>query len=143
MRPAGLRSGAREALAAERLYPDHGADHVAVHVGVAHRQRSEHVPGDALEAAVNPERQPEAGAADRLEHLRQLPAAIARHVQDRSELLAFELIEAAQLEQLWRKEMSRRQAGIELAGVQQFRLGARSEERRVGKECRSRWSPYH
>src|SRR5260370_19962574 len=24
-----------------------------------------------------------------------------------------------------------------------FRLNARSEERRVGKECRSRWSPYH
>src|SRR5256886_11355877 len=23
------------------------------------------------------------------------------------------------------------------------RAGARSEERRVGKECRSRWSPYH
>src|SRR2546430_14794844 len=23
------------------------------------------------------------------------------------------------------------------------RLGIRSEERRVGKECRSRWSPYH
>ena len=23
------------------------------------------------------------------------------------------------------------------------RLGQRSEERRVGKECRSRWSPYH
>ena len=23
------------------------------------------------------------------------------------------------------------------------RDGARSEERRVGKECRSRWSPYH
>ena len=22
-------------------------------------------------------------------------------------------------------------------------LGCRSEERRVGKECRSRWSPYH
>ena len=22
-------------------------------------------------------------------------------------------------------------------------LGYRSEERRVGKECRSRWSPYH
>ena len=22
-------------------------------------------------------------------------------------------------------------------------LGERSEERRVGKECRSRWSPYH
>src|SRR2546425_12795097 len=24
-----------------------------------------------------------------------------------------------------------------------FGLNARSEERRVGKECRSRWSPYH
>ena len=23
------------------------------------------------------------------------------------------------------------------------RMGERSEERRVGKECRSRWSPYH
>ena len=24
-----------------------------------------------------------------------------------------------------------------------FGLAIRSEERRVGKECRSRWSPYH
>src|ERR1035437_2363272 len=24
-----------------------------------------------------------------------------------------------------------------------FRFAGRSEERRVGKECRSRWSPYH
>ena len=24
-----------------------------------------------------------------------------------------------------------------------FNISARSEERRVGKECRSRWSPYH
>ena len=24
-----------------------------------------------------------------------------------------------------------------------FRAQGRSEERRVGKECRSRWSPYH
>src|SRR2546422_5760925 len=24
-----------------------------------------------------------------------------------------------------------------------FKRAARSEERRVGKECRSRWSPYH
>ena len=28
--------------------------------------------------------------------------------------------------------------------IQRFKLGEdRSEERRVGKECRSRWSPYH
>ena len=30
------------------------------------------------------------------------------------------------------------------AAPQVYKLGkARSEERRVGKECRSRWSPYH
>ena len=29
--------------------------------------------------------------------------------------------------------------GLDLAGL----ATARSEERRVGKECRSRWSPYH
>ena len=30
-------------------------------------------------------------------------------------------------------------------GLAQYRAGdlVRSEERRVGKECRSRWSPYH
>src|SRR2546430_4651929 len=28
-------------------------------------------------------------------------------------------------------------------GLGQVRPAARSEERRVGKECRSRWSPYH
>ena len=28
-------------------------------------------------------------------------------------------------------------------GVAHTTIGYRSEERRVGKECRSRWSPYH
>src|SRR3712207_66608 len=28
-------------------------------------------------------------------------------------------------------------------GEEAFEAGVRSEERRVGKECRSRWSPYH
>ena len=27
--------------------------------------------------------------------------------------------------------------------LQAFLMDFRSEERRVGKECRSRWSPYH
>src|SRR2546430_17032596 len=31
----------------------------------------------------------------------------------------------------------------QVAGVQILTDGNRSEERRVGKECRSRWSPYH
>src|SRR5256886_12466832 len=29
------------------------------------------------------------------------------------------------------------------SGTQQLVVNVRSEERRVGKECRSRWSPYH
>ena len=29
------------------------------------------------------------------------------------------------------------------SGTQVYELLMRSEERRVGKECRSRWSPYH
>ena len=29
------------------------------------------------------------------------------------------------------------------AGIRKVYSEARSEERRVGKECRSRWSPYH
>src|SRR3712207_9504704 len=33
--------------------------------------------------------------------------------------------------------------GIGRASVEEIETYNRSEERRVGKECRSRWSPYH
>ena len=33
--------------------------------------------------------------------------------------------------------------GLNSEALRQLRAGGRSEERRVGKECRSRWSPYH
>src|SRR5688572_32869411 len=33
--------------------------------------------------------------------------------------------------------------GNDLQGIPMQRDESRSEERRVGKECRSRWSPYH
>ena len=33
--------------------------------------------------------------------------------------------------------------GLEMGRAQVMQAEARSEERRVGKECRSRWSPYH
>ena len=32
---------------------------------------------------------------------------------------------------------------VDLKGVRFLEEKVRSEERRVGKECRSRWSPYH
>ena len=34
-------------------------------------------------------------------------------------------------------------ARSDLPGYHDNRTRVRSEERRVGKECRSRWSPYH
>ena len=33
--------------------------------------------------------------------------------------------------------------GYDIRVADEFRIFTRSEERRVGKECRSRWSPYH
>ena len=33
--------------------------------------------------------------------------------------------------------------GLELSEDERRACAERSEERRVGKECRSRWSPYH
>ena len=32
---------------------------------------------------------------------------------------------------------------LKVPKVPYLEMGGRSEERRVGKECRSRWSPYH
>ena len=40
----------------------------------------------------------------------------------------------------WNAEAMLVTAAMAIAGAG---TGARSEERRVGKECRSRWSPYH
>ena len=47
---------------------------------------------------------------------------------------------------LWRSSFHEARGGraeIPAADFLQPRLEGRSEERRVGKECRSRWSPYH
>ena len=39
--------------------------------------------------------------------------------------------------------MTARKAAELIRDGEQMAFAARSEERRVGKECRSRWSPYH
>ena len=44
-------------------------------------------------------------------------------------------------EKLYNRVMSNRYFGPHIKGFVEDK--ARSEERRVGKECRSRWSPYH
>src|SRR2546430_16888481 len=43
----------------------------------------------------------------------------------------------------WDEELVRRAAPIVQEKIERFGQFPRSEERRVGKECRSRWSPYH
>src|SRR5215211_1098756 len=42
-------------------------------------------------------------------------------------------------------DFQRRNAALAVRTARELGIGeaARSEERRVGKECRSRWSPYH
>ena len=41
------------------------------------------------------------------------------------------------------QDPSQPKAGSNESAKEDFVSGVRSEERRVGKECRSRWSPYH
>ena len=45
-------------------------------------------------------------------------------------------------EKAMRKE-AKRKARLEQRRAKKIVQNKRSEERRVGKECRSRWSPYH
>ena len=85
---ARLWPGSRQAVTAERLHPDHGPDHVAVDVDVAHRQALEHRSGRCLHARLHAERQPVAAAGDCIQQPLQLTAAPAHHVQDRAEHLA-------------------------------------------------------
>src|SRR5476649_3002416 len=41
------------------------------------------------------------------------------------------------------RALPKRRSAIAVARAVDLQLYDRSEERRVGKECRSRWSPYH
>ena len=42
-----------------------------------------------------------------------------------------------------RENLTRNQIKVKEGKIPVFVIFERSEERRVGKECRSRWSPYH
>ena len=44
---------------------------------------------------------------------------------------------------IWVEVEDRKINAKSLLGVLSMGITKRSEERRVGKECRSRWSPYH
>src|SRR5216684_7771420 len=79
MRTAGLRAGAREALAAEGLHSNYGADHAAVDVDVADARGAHHLIDEALDAAVDAEGEAVAGDTDPVENLFQLFPAVDAH----------------------------------------------------------------
>ena len=48
-----------------------------------------------------------------------------------------------QLDRIGERDRLRAEQGLVSIKGEGGRISYRSEERRVGKECRSRWSPYH
>ena len=54
-------------------------------------------------------------------------------IKEQTKAVFDELMEQAKLEE----------GDILVVGCSSSEIASRSEERRVGKECRSRWSPYH
>src|SRR5256885_11738718 len=62
-----------------------------------------------------------------------------------SDVCSSDLVDAAQAAavDLTNPHRSRLHQLLEHDAVMALLSGGRSEERRVGKECRSRWSPYH
>ena len=69
-------------------------------------------------------------------------------ISDKLEIAAFILFSDVELTVACAKELAEKCADcnydyIMTAESKGIPLAYRSEERRVGKECRSRWSPYH
>ncbi len=87
--------------------------------------------GNPFNPAVHAQRQSKARRPDRLHDSRKLFRAETGHVQDRSELLAAQLIEGAQLEQVRREEVSGCMRCIQRACMQQLRLNVHSGRMRA------------
>ena len=64
--------------------------------------------------------------------------ALGHHFDDVIETIVMGMLYGAQIQTMMPKLHS-----TNFEGMQLIRPAERSEERRVGKECRSRWSPYH
>ena len=74
------------------------------------------------------------GPARELEALQHELASLGRRQSE---------LEDAELELMEQREQAESTLNSATAAVAEARDQRRSEERRVGKECRSRWSPYH
>jgi len=100
-----------------------------------------------------------AACASSLEPTQAPSSALARSVLDTDSIPAVSIAVANAQGVVWTEALGTVDLELDVAATPAhiFRLGsvskavtaslaalmARSEERRVGKECRSRWSPYH
>src|SRR3712207_9514541 len=73
-----------------------------------------------------------------LNALEKIPSLIQKYEADTEKIAKDIPVLQETVNGSWKKEEQLRDLKTELAA-----LDRRSEERRVGKECRSRWSPYH
>ena len=74
-----------------------------------------------------------------LAELREIGRSLGIKAQMKKNDLIAKIIEVASDDNAGREDS----APTKTDAVPVVRRGRRSEERRVGKECRSRWSPYH
>src|SRR5256885_13915916 len=92
-------------------------------------------------------------SAERVELLRQIPsvdelllqprlAALSKRA-DRNLVVEVTRAALADLRARVAGESNWTAISVDPASVEELISDQRSEERRVGKECRSRWSPYH
>ena len=66
--------------------------------------------------------------------------------QDEQDAIASQILASLADEDAWKKSFAEKRDLIRRMAreaLEEDKKGERSEERRVGKECRSRWSPYH
>ena len=83
-------------------------------------------------------------AADAPEELRAETPPIVEEVADVADGAVEDVSDAAEVvEAEIEATTSAIEEAVETAAAEDDHDHARSEERRVGKECRSRWSPYH
>src|SRR5690348_4528330 len=106
MRATGLWAGPRQAVAAERLYADHRADHVAVDVDVADLEAIDDRLDRIVDARVNAEGQAISRAGNGLQNLIEARCRIADDVEDRAEHLFGQLAGVGQFEDVRRDKIA-------------------------------------
>src|SRR3546814_9572749 len=107
-RAAGLWPRPRQAAAAERLRADDGADLVAVDIDVADLRARRDMRRDAVDARVDPQRQPIARGVDRVDQRVEFAALPRRDVQDGAENLALQVGDMVEADDDRRDEMAAR-----------------------------------